>query len=516
MSRIWSIYALARADVFERMRRYQYLATVAVTLLIGTLLVPARNAGYETFLIDGYRGIYNSAWIGASYALLTAVLLSLFAFYNVKSAVERDRTTRVGEIIATTSIGRFDYSLGKALSNFVVLGSMGVILCITAIVMQFVRGESYALHLEQIVIPFVLVVFPLMAMIAAIAVFFEMVPWLRGGFGNVIYFFAWTGYLVWSVESEARPEPWWRDMLGANLVMRQVWESLVRVDPRARPDSVDIGAQFGARAHHFFSFAGLHWSAADVLERLLWFAVALGIVAAAALLFDRFAKPAHSSARQRSNALAARWQSVAERYTAPVIDALCGNDFGSIVLAEFRLLVRGLSFWWYVVAASLWIVQLFADGASQSLLIGIAWIWPMLQWSQLGTRETVCATEQLVYPTLHPIRRQFLAQWFAGVLLALLTAGGSLAHWTVTGNLAGIEGVFAGAVFVPTLAIACGALSGTTRLFEILYLVLWYVGPMNRTTFDFTQGAYAPEFTLASFVLFAVAVSARKLRLQYA
>jgi hypothetical protein len=140
----------------------------------------------------------------------------------------------------------------------------------------------------------------------------------------------------------------------------------------------------------------------------------------------------------------------------------------------------------------------------------------MLQWSQLGTRETVYATEQLVYPTLHPIRRQFLAQWFAGVLLALLTAGGSLVHWTVAGNLAGIEGVLAGAVFVPTLAIACGALSGTTRLFEILYLVLWYVGPMNRTTFDFTQGAYAPEFTLASFVLFAVAVSARKLRLQYA
>jgi hypothetical protein len=343
-----------------------------------------------------------------------------------------------------------------------------------------------------------------------------MVPWLRGGLGNIVYFFAWTGYLVWSVQSEVHPAPWWRDMLGGNLVMRQVWEALVRVDPRARPDSIEVGAQFGPRAHHFFTFAGFHWSAVDVLERLLWFAVALGVVAAAALLFDRFAKPAQSTVQRRGNALAARWQAVAGRYTAPVIDALCGSDFSSIVLAEFRLLVRGLSFWWYIVAASLWIVQLFAGGASQSLVIGIAWIWPMLQWSQLGTRETVYATEQLVYPTLHPIRRQFLAQWFAGVLLALLTAGGSLAHWTVAGNLAGIEGVLAGAVFVPTLAIACGALSGTTRLFEILYLVLWYVGPMNRTTFDFTQGAYAPEFTLASFVLFAVAVSARTLRLRYA
>jgi hypothetical protein len=140
----------------------------------------------------------------------------------------------------------------------------------------------------------------------------------------------------------------------------------------------------------------------------------------------------------------------------------------------------------------------------------------MLVWSQLGTRESVCATEQFIYPTLHPIRRQFVAQWLAGVLLALATAGGSLVHWAAAGNLSGIEGILVGAIFVPTLAIACGALSGTTRLFEIAYLVLWYIGPMNRTPLDFTQGAYATEFAAASLVLFAMAIGARVLRLQHA
>ncbi len=140
----------------------------------------------------------------------------------------------------------------------------------------------------------------------------------------------------------------------------------------------------------------------------------------------------------------------------------------------------------------------------------------MLIWSQLGTRERLYETEQLVFPTLHPIRRQFAAQWLAAVFLALLLAGGSLVHWAVSGNLGGIEGVLAGAVFVPTLALACGALSGTTRLFEIAYLVLWYIGPMNRTMFDFTQGANAAGFTLASLVLLLLASCARKMRLRYA
>lgn len=515
MSRVWPIYALVRADVLERTRRYQYVATVVVTMLIGTLLLPGRNANYETFLIDNYRGVYNSAWVGASYALLAAIMLSLFGFYVVKSAVERDRTTRVGEVIATTSISRFDYSLGKALSNFFVLASMTAILFVTAVVMQLVRGENASLNLAQIAAPFALAVLPLLAVVAAIAVFFEMVPWLRGGLGNVAYFFLWGAYASWSFDANLRA-PWWRDMFGANLIMRQVWSAVLRIDPHARPNSVEVGATIGAHVHRSFTFVGFHWSAADVAGRLIWFVVAAGIASAAALLFDRFSKGAQSAERRRRSVLAVRWASAVERYTTPILDLIFRSDFGAIVLAELRLLVRGLSPWWYVVAAGLWAFQIGADAKAQSIAVGLAWIWPMLLWSQLGTREHLYGTEELIYPTLHPIRRHFVAQWLAGVILALVMAGGSLIHWAHTGDLSGIVGILAGAVFVPTLALACGTLSGTTRLFEIAYLVLWYVGPMNRTIFDFTQGAYAPGFALASLVLLVLAIAARKLRLQYA
>jgi hypothetical protein len=515
VTRLWAIYSLARADLLERTRRYTYVATIAVTLLLGTLLVPAKSAGYETFLVDGYRGIYNSAWIGATFAIIATMLLSLFGFYCVKSTVERDRNSRVGEIIAATSIARFDYSLGKALSNFLVLGSMAAILFVVAIAMQFVRGESAAFDLGQIAAPFALVVLPTIGMVAAIALLFEMIPWLRAGIGNIAYFFLWSWYLVWSFQAEALHVPWWRDMLGGNLVMRQVWAALLLVDPRAKLNSVEIGAG-GERARHLFTFHGFVFSGNDVAGRLIWFAVALGVVAVATLLFDRFSKPVRTAERARRNGIAIRWQSALAKLSEPLVDALFSSDFGAIVLAELRLLLRGLSFWWYAVAAGLWIFQLFADAKAQSIAIGLAWIWPMLQWSQLGTREAVCATEQFIYPTLHPIRRQFIAQWLAGVLLAVATAGGSLVHWAAAGHVSGIEGVLTGAIFVPTLAIACGALSGTTRLFEIVYLVLWYLGPMNRTTLDFTQGSYAPGFALASFVLFVIAVGARKLRLEHA
>ena len=101
---------------------------------------------------------------------------------------------------------RFDYALGKALSNFLVLGSMAAILFVVAVVMQFVRGESAAFDLGQIAAPFALVVLPTIAMVAAIALLFEMIPWLRGRAGQRRLLFSLVVVLglELSVRGEAR------------------------------------------------------------------------------------------------------------------------------------------------------------------------------------------------------------------------------------------------------------------------------------------------------------------------
>ena len=37
-----------------------------------------------------------------------------------------------------------------------------------------------------------------------------------------------------------------------------------------------------------------------------------------------------------------------------------------------------------------------------------------------------------------------------------------------------------GVLFVPSLALALGVWSGSSKLFEVVYVILWYVGPLNR------------------------------------
>ena len=72
--------------------------------------------------IGTVRGVYNSAWTATVMALVINTFLSLAGFYVVKNAVDRDRQTGVGQILATTRLSKPLYTLGKAASNLAVLG----------------------------------------------------------------------------------------------------------------------------------------------------------------------------------------------------------------------------------------------------------------------------------------------------------------------------------------------------------------------------------------------------------
>ena len=128
------------------------------------------------------------------------------------------------------------YTLGKALSNFAVLAAMVSVLAVAAVILQLVRAEGGSLEPGKLLAPFIWVALPAMAMTAAVAVLFETLPVLRGGVGNVIYFFAWASYVGVSGVTGVN------DYLGLGFFMRQMVGALKLIDPsyratsRCRPD----------------------------------------------------------------------------------------------------------------------------------------------------------------------------------------------------------------------------------------------------------------------------------------
>jgi hypothetical protein len=88
------------------------------------------------------------------------------------------------------------------------------------------------------------------------------------------------------------------------------------------------------------------------------------------------------------------------------------------------------------------------------------------------------------------VLRQLPAAWLAGILAtALLEIAGAVVFLS-NGDLPALAGWVGAVVFVPTLALALGVFSSGSRVFEVAYVIWWYLGPMQNTPgMDFTSGA---------------------------
>ena len=515
------VFASARADFLERIRRYSFLFTLGLALYFGYLAA----AGQMMLRVGEFRGVYNSAWIGALLAMVGSTFISLAGFYFVKNTLQRDRETRVGEILASTPISKFLYILSKFLSNFAVLSLMILILGLSAIVMQLVRAEDLHIHLWKLFAPLLLLAIPAMAVIAALAVTFETIPFLRGGFGNVAYFFLWTAMLAAPVATRSLTF----DLSGLSIMRESmIAASGLPLENTGFSFSLEVGKMRAPAST--FRWEGISWTPDILLSRVALFVVALALSFLASLLFDRF-DPARG---YRSSAVSPLPASDAPARTSsavtvspvgtltPLPRSATHFRFFAILAAEIRLLLKGQRWWWYLIAAGFIIAcAAVPDPSARGMLLGCAWIWPILLWSSMGIREVQHQTHQLLFSAPHPISRQLPAVWLAGVLLAVLTGSGFALRLLVGGNWRGLCAWLIGALFVPTSALALGVWSGSSKPFEILYTLLWYLGPMHAfPTFDYagsapaTPSTHYPLFYLALTVAFtAAALLGRKRQL---
>ncbi len=531
MKHFRALYQIARADFLERIRRYSFLLTLGFTLYLGYLA----GVGRLVLKIGEYRGIFNSAWTGSLMALVCTSFLTLVGFYIVKNTIERDRDSGVGQILAATPLSNTLYCLGKALSNFLVLATMVALLVPAGIVTQLVRGEDRHIHLWALLSPFVVLALPAMAFVAALAVLFETIPGLRSGFGNVFYFFFWATLPGISISQHSAAGDIWG--------FQAVWDSAaVAAREQTTNYTRDFGMSFNIGGSQLppisqaFRWEGVHWSGGFLLSRVIWMLVAAGLAMLAAVFFNRFDPARGLRSRKEARDMAPepaatpelqenRGVAVAKvTHLSPLPGGVQGKaGFGWMVAAELQLMLKGQKWWWHLVALGLFVASLASPLAvSRGKLLAFAWIWPMLIWSGMGTREKKCQTNQLVFSAAHSIRHQFPALWLAGVIVAMAAGGGTAIRLLIAGDGRALMGWLVGAMFIPTMALACGAWSGSSKLFEILYTVLWYIGPMQPTPqLDFM--AVSPKtieiampriFLLVTIILIVLATIARRRQLQ--
>jgi hypothetical protein len=79
-----------------------------------------------------------------------------------------------------------------------------------------------------------------------------------------------------------------------------------------------------------------------------------------------------------------------------------------------------------------------------------------------------------------------------------------------------------GAIFIPSLALFTGVWTGSNKLFELIYILLWYIGPINEVEILDFMGALRSSvasniwqyYLVISVILLGLAFLGRRWQIQ--
>ncbi|MFH9647371.1 hypothetical protein ACH4MU_21380 [Streptomyces albidoflavus] len=484
-----TLAGLTAGDFKDRVRRPVHLVVLLAAVGLGWLAVPPADGRWVILALGEYRGTYTSAYVGVATALAGGLWLTLGGFYVVRKGLARDEETRVGQILAATPARTVLLLAAKFLSNFLVLASMLGVLAVTALCLQLVRGEDRGVDPVALFQPFLVMALPLLALTAAAAVLFETVPVLRGGLGNVAWFCV---ALVAGIKGQSADAPF--GGFGAGPAADSLRAALTEEFGKDGDHTFSLGLTQIPEPLTPFRWDGFTFGGDFLVSRLLLVAAAVALALLPALWFGRHDPTRGGPADGASPAADAPAPVPAYAPATAAVLALAlprtaaergGRTFGRLLAGEVRILAGGVSPWWWAVAAALTVAGLTLPlDAVTGLVLPAVWIWPVLVWSRLGSLPVEHGLEGLLGAYPAP-RRRLLAAWGSGVVLTAVLGVAPLLRMAFAADLPGLAAWLGGVLFIPSLALLLGVVCRTHRVFQVVYLPLWYLVVNQVAALDF-------------------------------
>ncbi|RAL26871.1 hypothetical protein [Thermoflavimicrobium daqui] len=478
-------------ELKRQVRSHSFWIVLGAIIALSYIFVPSDGAPYTTLDIAGVRGIYNSAWMSGMLGILGSVFTCMFGFYYLRDPISRDIQLRMGQMIGSSSISKAKYIIGKTLSNFLVYAMMGAVLTLGFISMQLIRAEDFRLYLHDYLLTYLIILLPVFLILASLTVLFDVIPWLTGAWGNIIYFIGIMVLFIQSMEQES-----FYDVFGTEFILQNIKAGITPIDSKAaQSDMIHFGFNFFETPITLkkFVWQGIDWSFNYLLQRSWLLLFALIIMGISTVLFRRSYLTKPMKEKKTYLDLSKFYQHQHQKLEVMDISSpsfrltpYSGQKQVSLLTMTFhelRLMLKGMNLWWHIIALGLIFFSFNCSIEPDKRLLSFVWIWPITVWSQMAVKEKLYRTEAIVATGISG-RRQFMASWLAGVILALIIGSGAIIRFYNESDF--IFAWIVGALFIPTLAFCLGSLSGTRKLFEGLYLFLWYLGPVNANPmFDY-------------------------------
>jgi hypothetical protein len=505
------IYSIIKADYLQRTRSYSFLITLAVAIYAAYAFVPPPTARYTTLSMVGYKGVYNSAWVGHVSAMMTTIMVSLYGFFLVSGGIKKDIDTGVGYIVATTSISNFGYLLSKALSNFLVLLTIMAFTFAISIVMFFIRSTGGSFHVADFVLPYVLFAMPALFTISSLAIILEVLLGKRIALQYVAFIFLFAAITANANKQDNETAAVIMDPYGIRTMTTSI-KNKVNTQYHADIKEVSMGFNFSKRtAYKSFEWNGINFTGIFLLSRLMWIIAALALLFISSLFFHRF------DIKQTAGRTKKKKKPIAEIADSdvPVISAgfnktlmpplVIDYNIFPFVKTELLLLIRKGSKWFWLINAGACASLIFTPlHIAHFFILPILWFLQVTRWSELATKEKTNRLHYFTYASYKPLFRMLPAQIIAGILLALVLALPLIIRYAINFNLPAIISILNGAIFIVLLAVCLGIVSGGKKLYEIMFFLLTYILVNNAPFADYLGSIQHPNTSVYIATVFSI------------
>ena len=474
-------------DLRERTRRYSFFLAAVSCLIISYSLA----IGEFTFHWGDYIGVMNGAWIGMNFAIISTLYFSLVGFYLCKGAIAFDQKSGVGLLIGTSQIKNHTYVFSKIISNIIFLSALFAIFFSASLLSYYFYDGPKHGDLFKLITTELIIVIPILFSVAAIAVLFDSVRILRGGIGNVLYFFLWI--LLINYTNSAKTI-YHLDLLGFAIFKYGFQQAL-----QLNFGSIDGFWDLSLKTENFSSFhwEGAIWNSEIILIRFLYFLPFIISAILSISLFNRFSDTSLLDGKfgdlmnkasfpfsipSKLDHLLRQFylRSFSGRFLKSD-SALLNNRWVYERVLELKLMFKNQNALWYVFIVWMNAWCLFSANAYDVRYTALPWliVAPILIWSKMGTYEFYYNTYPLIFTTNRSISKQLLVNYSAGVFigftvcLAIFYKAMILGEWNLF--IVTLALIF----FTPALALTLGTLSRGSKLFEISFILFWYVGPLR-------------------------------------
>jgi len=343
-----------------------------------------------------------------------------------------------------------------------------------SIFVQFYHGEDYGFDPIAFILPQLYMVLPVLFTTAALGVFFECLPRLRKSTGNVIFMFVWTLQIVVMMEND----------LGAEIILQQM-EAILHT----------MGIETGRLAIGFvpieqplkhFIMTTYEPTERTVLTIYIYLSLSILLLLISIISHKRYEEKGSSFLDKMTGADKKSINNVLKSklttyQLTPLADYQQQFGFIRIIVGEIRLLVKSKpQLWWLIISLLQIILALVLPlSISRHILLLIFGIWAALSISSLGNRDLKANTLDIVGTSPISEISRLICSWLSGVLQLLALASGLLIRFLLEGEISLVIQLIVGCLFIASLAITLGRLTGTARAYESIYIFLWYMGPLN-------------------------------------